>query len=112
MEARSTCTQASSNTVYIMVQVSLHSSYTMSPCHGKRVVLISSSLRWMHAMDGRTHAGPRPAAPVPPARRNGRLVASLSSAVRARCALPIRVQRWTEMPRGGHFAALEEPELL
>jgi pimeloyl-ACP methyl ester carboxylesterase len=20
--------------------------------------------------------------------------------------------RWTEMPRGGHFAALEEPELL
>jgi len=22
------------------------------------------------------------------------------------------VQRWTEMPSGGHFAALEEPELL
>jgi pimeloyl-ACP methyl ester carboxylesterase len=22
------------------------------------------------------------------------------------------VQRWTEMPRGGHFAALEEPEML
>jgi pimeloyl-ACP methyl ester carboxylesterase len=22
------------------------------------------------------------------------------------------VQQWTEMPRGGHFAALEEPELL
>lgn len=22
------------------------------------------------------------------------------------------VQRWTEMPHGGHFAALEEPELL
>jgi len=22
------------------------------------------------------------------------------------------VQHWTEMPRGGHFAALEEPELL
>ncbi len=22
------------------------------------------------------------------------------------------IQRWTEMPRGGHFAALEEPELL
>jgi len=22
------------------------------------------------------------------------------------------VQRWTEMPRGGHFAALEEPQLL
>jgi pimeloyl-ACP methyl ester carboxylesterase len=22
------------------------------------------------------------------------------------------VQRWTEMPRGGHFAALEEPKLL
>jgi pimeloyl-ACP methyl ester carboxylesterase len=22
------------------------------------------------------------------------------------------VQRWTEMPRGGHFTALEEPELL
>lgn len=24
----------------------------------------------------------------------------------------LNVQRWTEMPRGGHFAALEEPELL
>jgi microsomal epoxide hydrolase len=24
----------------------------------------------------------------------------------------VNVQRWTEMPRGGHFAALEEPELL
>lgn len=22
------------------------------------------------------------------------------------------LQRWTEMPRGGHFAAAEEPELL
>lgn len=22
------------------------------------------------------------------------------------------IQRWTEMPRRGHFAALEEPELL
>jgi pimeloyl-ACP methyl ester carboxylesterase len=22
------------------------------------------------------------------------------------------VQRWTEMPKGGHFAAMEEPELL
>jgi pimeloyl-ACP methyl ester carboxylesterase len=22
------------------------------------------------------------------------------------------IQRWTEMPRGGHFAALEEPGLL
>ena len=24
----------------------------------------------------------------------------------------LRIQRWTEFPRGGHFAALEEPELL
>jgi hypothetical protein len=24
----------------------------------------------------------------------------------------LRVQRWTHLPRGGHFAALEEPELL
>jgi pimeloyl-ACP methyl ester carboxylesterase len=24
----------------------------------------------------------------------------------------LRIQRWTEMPRGGHFAAMEEPELL
>ena len=22
------------------------------------------------------------------------------------------IQRWTDMPRGGHFAAMEEPELL
>jgi pimeloyl-ACP methyl ester carboxylesterase len=24
----------------------------------------------------------------------------------------MNIQRWTEMPRGGHFAALEAPELL
>jgi pimeloyl-ACP methyl ester carboxylesterase len=24
----------------------------------------------------------------------------------------LNVQRWTEMPRGSHFAALEEPELF
>jgi pimeloyl-ACP methyl ester carboxylesterase len=24
----------------------------------------------------------------------------------------MNLQRWTEMPRGGHFAALEEPELF
>ena len=24
----------------------------------------------------------------------------------------INVVRWTEMPRGGHFAAMEQPELL
>jgi pimeloyl-ACP methyl ester carboxylesterase len=24
----------------------------------------------------------------------------------------LNVQRWTEMPRGGHFAAMEEPGLL
>jgi len=24
----------------------------------------------------------------------------------------LRIQRWTQMPRGGHFAALEEPKLL
>lgn len=24
----------------------------------------------------------------------------------------LRIQRWTEMPRGGHFTAFEEPELL
>jgi pimeloyl-ACP methyl ester carboxylesterase len=24
----------------------------------------------------------------------------------------LNIQRWTEMPRGGHFAAMEEPELL
>lgn len=24
----------------------------------------------------------------------------------------LRIERWTQMPRGGHFAALEEPELL
>jgi microsomal epoxide hydrolase len=22
------------------------------------------------------------------------------------------IQQWTEMPRGGHFAAMEEPDLL
>jgi pimeloyl-ACP methyl ester carboxylesterase len=24
----------------------------------------------------------------------------------------LRIERWTQMPRGGHFAALEQPELL
>ena len=24
----------------------------------------------------------------------------------------LRIERWTQMPRGGHFGALEEPELL
>ncbi|CAN1600667.1 protein of unknown function [Pseudomonas mediterranea] len=24
----------------------------------------------------------------------------------------LTVERWTTMPRGGHFAALEQPELL
>jgi pimeloyl-ACP methyl ester carboxylesterase len=24
----------------------------------------------------------------------------------------LNLQRWTEMPRGGHFTAMEEPELL
>ena len=24
----------------------------------------------------------------------------------------LHIQHWTQMPRGGHFAALEEPELL
>jgi len=24
----------------------------------------------------------------------------------------LRIERWTQMPRGGHFAAPEEPELL
>jgi hypothetical protein len=24
----------------------------------------------------------------------------------------LRIAKWTQMPRGGHFAALEEPELL
>jgi hypothetical protein len=26
--------------------------------------------------------------------------------------LALNIQRWTEMPRGGHFAALEVPDLL
>jgi pimeloyl-ACP methyl ester carboxylesterase len=31
---------------------------------------------------------------------------------RALAERTLNVQRWTEMPRGGHFAALEEPELF
>ena len=33
-------------------------------------------------------------------------------APRALAERTLRIERWTEMPRGGHFAALEEPELL
>ena len=33
-------------------------------------------------------------------------------AARVGGAQPANVERWTEMPRGGHFAAMEEPDLL
>jgi pimeloyl-ACP methyl ester carboxylesterase len=33
-------------------------------------------------------------------------------APRALAERTLRIERWTEMPRGGHFPALEEPELL
>ena len=37
----------------------------------------------------------------------------MTAAVRsARAERFYNVQRYTELPRGGHFAALEEPELL
>ena len=36
----------------------------------------------------------------------------LTSAPREFAERFFNVRRWTEMPRGGHFAALEEPELL
>ena len=36
----------------------------------------------------------------------------LSSPPREWAERSYNVQRWTEMPRGGHFAALEEPDLL
>src|SRR5690349_12657988 len=38
--------------------------------------------------------------------------ADISHAPREWAERFFNVQRWTEMPRGGHFAALEEPELL
>ncbi len=31
---------------------------------------------------------------------------------RALAERSLRIKHWTQMPRGGHFAALEEPELL
>jgi pimeloyl-ACP methyl ester carboxylesterase len=31
---------------------------------------------------------------------------------RALAERTLRIERWTEMPHGGHFAALEEPVLL
>jgi len=31
---------------------------------------------------------------------------------RAHVATRYNIVRWTEMPRGGHFAALEQPQLL
>ena len=37
---------------------------------------------------------------------------NLSSPPREWAERSVRVERWTQMPRGGHFAALEEPELL
>jgi len=36
----------------------------------------------------------------------------ISQPPRERAERFFNVQRWTEMPRGGHFAAMEEPELL
>lgn len=62
-----------------------------------------------------TQHTPPPAAPVP------RVEVPTGFALFPRDLLPVprevgerfyNVQRWTELPRGGHFAALEEPELL
>jgi epoxide hydrolase len=36
----------------------------------------------------------------------------MSGAPRSWAERALNLQRWTEMPRGGHFAAMEEPELL
>jgi pimeloyl-ACP methyl ester carboxylesterase len=32
--------------------------------------------------------------------------------MRAWCEAAFNIVRWTDMPRGGHFAAFEQPELL
>jgi pimeloyl-ACP methyl ester carboxylesterase len=40
------------------------------------------------------------------------LLEVISGRFKPRAERFFNVQRWTEMPRGGHFAAMEEPELL
>ena len=57
----------------------------------------------------------------PPSGENRRVETTTGVALFAKDLVPaprefaerfFNIQRWTEMPRGGHFAALEEPELL
>jgi pimeloyl-ACP methyl ester carboxylesterase len=44
--------------------------------------------------------------------RSQRAKKDLSSLPREFAERFFQVARWTEMPRGGHFAAMEQPELL
>jgi pimeloyl-ACP methyl ester carboxylesterase len=70
---------------------------------------INSSIRFyyeeMHAPSFKT--GQRVEVPVAMA-----LFPKDTPAPRALAERTLRIERWTEMPRGGHFPALEEPELL
>ncbi len=71
---------------------------------------IASSIRWYYDDSRATPAltsGQRIEVPTGVARFPKELLPPRALAERF-----LRIERWTEMPRGGHFAALEEPELL
>lgn len=63
----------------------------------------------------RTHASGRPAAPAEPSTAPTALAvfpAELQLPLRHRAERTENIVRWTQFDRGGHFAAMEEPDLL
>lgn len=58
------------------------------------------------------HAGPPDTRPIEVPTACAIFPREISYAPRAWLQPRMNIVRWTEMPRGGHFAALEEPELL
>jgi len=72
------------------------------------------------SMDGKKWNETRPPSTIPPVRIRVETPTACALFPRELLSWPPRsyvdrlynVVRWTEMPRGGHFAAMEEPELL
>lgn len=90
-------------------------------CFSKDELLTNIMLYWVTETINSSfrpyYGGPQPSSSVPAARvETPTGVASfpkdLVPAPRDFAERFFNIQHWTEMPRGGHFAALEEPELL
>ena len=91
----------------------------------RRRILENLTVWWVNATIGAAMRGYYDFAHVPQPPPDGRIDVPAGFAVFADSYRPdavrtprelaegsFRIERWTEMPRGGHFAALEAPELL